>query len=204
MGKLYTIKFLLITIFPAWIIYRIINYIIINNKKKFNWKNEILINLFMLYIIFLIGITIFPIYISRGIHPLSNLSIYERLNINLLPFSHYINGDISKIALFRNIFGNFVLLMPLIVFMYIYIKNMRSLKNCALISFLISILIEFTQCILNIMLLSEGLRTVNIDDIILNTLGGVIVFIILNILERNSIIKIKFNNTKYKSKINSK
>lgn len=204
MGKLYTIKFLLITIFPAWIIYRIINYIIINKKKKFNWKNEILINLFMLYIIFLIGITIFPIYISREIHPLSNLSIYERLNINLLPFSHYINGDISKIGLFRNIFGNFVLLMPLIVFMYIYIKNMRSLKNCALISFLISILIEFTQCILNIMLLSEGLRTVNIDDIILNTLGGVIVFIILNIVERNSIIKIKFNNTKYQSKINSK
>ena len=158
----------------------------------------------MLYIIFLIGITIFPIYISREIHPLSNLSIYERLNINLLPFSHYINGDISKIGLFRNIFGNFVLLMPLIVFMYIYIKNMRSLKNCALISFLISILIEFTQCILNIMLLSEGLRTVNIDDIILNTLGGVIVFIILNIVERNSIIKIKFNNTKYQSKINSK
>ena len=32
MGKLYTIKFLLITIFPAWIIYRIINYIIINKK----------------------------------------------------------------------------------------------------------------------------------------------------------------------------
>ena len=53
----------------------------------------------------------------------------------------------------------------------------RSIKLCMLTSFLISLSIELIQLFMNILSLSYG-RSVHTEDLILNTLGGIIAWYI--------------------------
>ena len=53
----------------------------------------------------------------------------------------------------------------------------RNLKSCTIISFLVSISIELTQLITNILNISDY-RIVDVNDLILNTLGGALGFYI--------------------------
>ncbi len=195
MGRIFTIQILFILGIPIWLVSRAV--ILFYRKKRnieFNIKKEILTNLFFLYLIFLIGITIFPIYIPYGKHFLSNLSLYQRLNINLIPFRSYSISSTSFTALFRGLFGNFILLVPFISYLYIINPNLRTKRKSLFISFMISVSIEVIQLFLNLSLLVDGFRAVDIDDIILNTLGGVFAFYICSFIH-NKLILNKLNNT---------
>lgn len=194
MGRIFTIQILFILGIPIWLIYRAV--ILFNRKKRniqFDIKKEILTNLFFLYLIFLIGITIFPIYISYEKHFLSDLSLYQRANINLIPFGSYFRSPTSFIGLFRGLFGNFILLVPFISYLYIISPNLMTKRKSIFISFMISVSIEVIQLLLNLSLLVDGFRAVDIDDIILNTLGGVFAFYICSFIHNKLILK-KLNN----------
>lgn len=175
---LFELQGLLIFGLPIWIIIRIIT--LINKRKegiKLNIINEIFTNLFVLYLIFLIGITILPVYIGGPLPHIQELSLAEKSNINILPFVSYFksqffyNGFIRGII--RNVVGNLVLLIPFILFLCWKNEKFRSLKSSIKAAFLISLSIELIQLFMNICGLSD-LRTVDIEDLILNTLGGVI------------------------------
>lgn len=175
---LFELQGLLIFGLPIWIIIRIIT--LINKRKegiKLNIINEIFTNLFVLYLIFLIGITILPVYIGGTLPHMQELSLVEKSNINILPFVGYFknqvfyNGFIRGII--RNVVGNLVLLIPFILFLCWKNEKFRSLKSSIKTAFLISLSIELIQLFMNIFGLSD-LRTVDIEDLILNTLGGVI------------------------------
>lgn len=175
---LFELQGLLIFGLPIWIIIRIIT--LINKRKegiKLNIINEIFTNLFVLYLIFLIGITILPVYIGGTLPHMQELSLVEKSNINILPFVGYFknqvfyNGFIRGII--RNLVGNLVLLIPFILFLCWKNEKFRSLKSSIKTAFLISLSIELIQLFMNIFGLSD-LRTVDIEDLILNTLGGVI------------------------------
>ncbi len=175
---LFELQGLLIFGLPIWIIIRIIT--LINKRKegiKLNIINEIFTNLFVLYLIFLIGITILPVYIGGTLPHMQELSLVEKSNINILPFVGYFknqvfyNGFIRGII--RNVVGNLVLLIPFILFLCWKNEKFRSLKSSIKAAFLISLSIELIQLFMNICGLSD-LRTVDIEDLILNTLGGVI------------------------------
>ena len=127
---LFELQGLLIFGLPIWIIIRIIT--LINKRKegiKLNIINEIFTNLFVLYLIFLIGITILPVYIGGTLPHIQELSLVEKSNINILPFVSYFksqvfyNGFIRGII--RNVVGNLVLLIPFILF---YVGKMKSLE----------------------------------------------------------------------------
>lgn len=176
------IRFVLMIGLPTWIIVRIIK--ILKDKKekvKLNIYNEILTNLFVLYLFFLIGITIFPIYLGEPMAYLTELSFFERCNINILPFIDYFRGGTYLRTVVRILLGNFLLLVPFILFICAKIEKIRNLKACTLTALLISTIIEFIQLITNITLIS-GLRTVNIEDLILNTLGGVLAYYIFKLI----------------------
>ena len=81
----FELRGLLILGLPIWIIARII--ILLTRRKKgvkFNIGDEILTNIFIIYLFFLIGITILPIYIGGMLEYIQELSLIERCNIRQL------------------------------------------------------------------------------------------------------------------------
>ena len=165
-----------------WIYYWIIirGVILLFRRKKgdkLNLYKEIITNLFVIYLFILIGVTIFPLRIGSTIPYLSNMSILERYNINLIPFVDYYKNNISVKGVIRNVGGNLILLSPFIFYLCIKFEKLRSIKLCMLTSFLISLSIELIQLFMNILSLSYG-RSVHTEDLILNTLGGIIAWYI--------------------------
>lgn len=172
---------------PIWIIARII--ILMNRKKKgikFNIGDEILTNLFVIYLFLLIGITILPITIGEMSPYLQELSFIERCNINIVPFIDYFKGANYLGSIIRNIVGNLILLMPFILYICAKSEKSRNLKSITKITFLISLSIELTQLVMNIFGLTY-IRVVHVEDLILNTLGGIIAWGIFKLMYRGKI-----------------
>lgn len=85
-----------------------------------------------------------------------------------------------------NILGNIILLSPLAFIVPVISKRFRSLKSVVLLCFCTSCFIEFLQFL---SLFIGNLRSVDIDDIILNTLGAFIGFGAFKVLSRFSFFK---------------
>ena len=178
MEIIFEMNILLIIGLPLWIIIRSV-ILLFRRKKgdKLNLYKEIITNLFVIYLFILIGVTIFPLRIGSTIPYLSNMSILERYNINLIPFVDYYKNNISVKGVIRNVGGNLILLSPFIFYLCIKFEKLRSIKLCMLTSFLISLSIELIQLFMNILSLSYG-RSVHTEDLILNTLGGIMAWYI--------------------------
>ena len=178
MEIIFEMNILLIIGLPLWIIIRGV-ILLFRRKKgdKLNLYKEIITNLFVIYLFILIGVTIFPLRIGSTIPYLSNMSILERYNINLIPFVDYYKNNISVKGVIRNVGGNLILLSPFIFYLCIKFEKLRSIKLCMLTTFLISLSIELIQLFMNILSLSYG-RSVHTEDLILNTLGGIIAWYI--------------------------
>jgi len=139
---------------------------IMNKRERI--KSVFLYGVFICYIVFLIKLLL-----------LSRVSLLELFNsertlsrsINLIPFHsimEYISGgsaNIRKFA-FSNVVGNIVIFIPLGVYLSLLKKNKRVTTNLLFI-FLVSLFVEVIQGLL-------GIGAADIDDIILNCLGGLI------------------------------
>ena len=77
----------------------------------------------------------------------------------------------------ENIVGNVLLFIPLGMFLPFMIRKMNSIGGIALSGFALSYFIESVQLVSRIF---GNYRTVDIDDIILNTAGAVIGFIVIS------------------------
>jgi len=168
---------------PAWIIVRIIYYLI--TKKSFDWKNEMLWLAFFLYSVCVVTITIVPLPFTR--YKPSNAE-----GINLVPVRHTLaqfkaimdsgREHFLKNALL-NILGNVLLFVPLGFFLPVLVKFFRSFVLVFFTAFFISIGIEIIQYASS----RWGIyRSSDIDDIILNTLGGMIGYFIYKITRKKT------------------
>lgn len=183
----FELRGLLIFGLPIWIISRII--ILVNRRKKgveFNIGDEILTNLFVIYLFFLIGITILPINIGGTLPYLQELSFVERCNVSIVPFIDYFKGGIFFRTIIRNVVGNLVLLIPFILYICARSEKSRCLKSSAMVAFSISLSIELIQLFMNILGLTY-IRAVAIEDLILNTLGGIIAWCIFKLMYKGKI-----------------
>lgn len=182
----FELRGLLIFGLPIWVIIRGLN-IVKKIKKgiKFNIRNEIFTNLFVIYIFLLVGITIFPINIG-GIPHMQELSLIKMCNINFLPFVGYFKGGFYFRSIIRNIIGNLLLLSPFILYLCVKYEKIRNLKSCVVVAFFISLSIELIQLVMNILNLSD-MRVVDVEDLILNTIGGVISWYIFKIMYKGKI-----------------
>lgn len=86
-----------------------------------------------------------------------------------------------------NILGNIIFLSPLAFIVLVISKRFRGLKSVVLLCFCISCFIEFLQFL---SLFIGNLRLVDIDDVILNTLGAFIGFGVFKVLSRFFSLKI--------------
>lgn len=137
-------------------------------KKRERIETVILYGVFMCYILFL-----FKIFI------LSRVSLVDLLNsqrtlhrsINLIPFysiKEYLfsnSATINSFA-FANVGGNVEIFIPLGTFLSLFRTDKRVITNLLFI-FIVSLFIELIQGLF-------GIGASDIDDIILNCLGGLI------------------------------
>lgn len=124
----------------------------------------------MLYLLFLIKITILPI---ATVKVAWNKEV-SYMSIQFIPFKSIYELVKSKNLI--QIFGNIILLMPLPLLLQ-GVNNKRYSKiNYIKIILLTSIGIELSQLIINILTKIRN-HVIDIDDIFLNILGGVILVV---------------------------
>lgn len=126
-----------------------------NNGKKLILHQEIMMLCFITYILLL-----FKLVTSRDI------SIG---GTNLVPFREMFRYQIGSTNFYRQVVGNIILFMPF-GFFATYYTNISKIRNISLITFLVSLTIETVQKFIG--------RSFDIDDIILNVIGGISGFLI--------------------------
>lgn len=167
---------------PSIIIYIIL--ILYGLNKKIS-KEKLFIGSIIYFIsISIIMLTIFPITIDKRIIQ-SDIELgYEPIN-NLIPFKTIYNEITSngyshiKSSIYQ-LGGNFIMLFPLGYLIPIMFNKKINFKSIILIIFSITLSIESTQFIIG-KFINYNYRSFDIDDIILNTLGGILGYLILKL-----------------------
>lgn len=134
------------------------NGVIMNKRARI--KTVFLYGVFICYILLLIKILL-----------LSRTSHSELTSINLIPFysiKEYIFSNSATIKKFAygNVIGNIVIFIPLGTYLSLLKNDKRVITNLVVI-FIVSLFVEIIQGVL-------GIGASDIDDIILNCLGGLI------------------------------
>ena len=143
--------------------------------------------LFILYIGLLIKFILFrrsPDFIRSNLREMGSLQAFQTnlSHANLAPFKtilYFLSGAERKVIAFENLFGNFVGFMPLGLLAPLIFDKIRSVRMMLLFSFLTSLAFELTQLV-------TGLGMFDIDDLILNTAGGVIGYLVFTFFNTQS------------------
>ncbi len=138
---------------------------ILKNKKEVVFYREILMLFFMIYVLCLFQIVTFED---------SYLGSYDT-HFNLVPLKEILRYSFGSRLFFKNVVGNLVMFMPYGFFASYFTKMDNKYYALSLIAFA-SVTIETTQ-------LAIG-RVFDIDDIILNIIGGMIGYLIYRLLSK--------------------
>lgn len=152
--------------------------IIIKHKKDYFEKRSVLIGaklLFLLYIAFMIYVLFLSPHYNRAV---------GRVTYNLIPFRTIIGyikyyQHYSLENWLTNLLGNVVVFMPLGFFLPISFKKMDGYKMVLFLTFGSSLAAESLQRFLRV-------GSFDVDDIILNTIGGVLGYLVYRVLFRKS------------------
>lgn len=124
---------------------------LINSKKNFKLYEELVSLSFVIYILSLFYLVTFQ-DVNYG-------------TSNFTPFKEIFRYDIGSKLFIKNVLGNILLFVPLGFYAGYYTKSKKIIPMFIIVA-ISSAVIEFTQ-------LNIG-RTFDIDDIILNVVGGII------------------------------
>lgn len=164
-------EFLFIISIPIYIIFLIVLIL-----KKVAIKKIILNSLFYFYIISLLAVTLFPVPIQW----LKEIGKYAWVN-NYIPFFSIfdilLNENLDVFIKMKQIIGNVILFIPMWFFIPFIWKSKSYFKNALLTGILCSFLIELFQHIISL-LLGFNYKITDIDDILLNTIGFAIGFVL--------------------------
>ncbi|WP_449621885.1 VanZ family protein [Robertmurraya sp. Marseille-Q9965] len=133
--------------------------------------------LFLLYILGLLRLTIFPIPVQTAVIQdlISKLESEHLFTYNLIPFSTIIQGISDAVT--YNIYplqikylgGNLILLSPFGLYLY-FLKRDIQIKRLWLIGIASSLFIETGQLVISF-ILGFSYRQFDVDDLILNSVG---------------------------------
>jgi glycopeptide antibiotics resistance protein len=128
------------------------------------------------YLIVVAAITVLPTRISGVVGPhLDHVNIIPlRFTINCFRLSYWPHRGLLPFC-FLQTFGNIALFLPFGILLPLTAPRLRSLKRVLLIALCVSLSIEATQFVLRII---GNPRAVDIDDVLLNTLGALLGFLI--------------------------
>lgn len=152
-----------------WVVYRVLS---LKKSDEKNTIREIVINIFFLYFLVLISLTICKS--SR-----LDIEFGSILYINYIPFVETINmfrdANMGVGNALYNVIGNILLFMPLGFFIPLLFHKKNKLGLIALYGAVASLMIEIIQAF-------TAMNLCDIDDIIFNTLGAILGCITFNIL----------------------
>ncbi len=159
-----------------------LGYVIYSVKKQIQIRYWV-VPAFVVYVLYVIKVTIFPIFIFDQ-ETLSNIKegVGEYFKFyQLRPFASIINY-FNQGALIQ-LLGNILLLAPMVFFVEVFTKGKKNWKKVILFTSLLSFLIELVQLIINY---STGhpSRVADVDDLIINITGIIISFVCLRFLEK--------------------
>jgi glycopeptide antibiotics resistance protein len=160
-----------VTLFPA----SPFCYCLLILKTSSKFTKKLLVATFVVYIAVVAGLTIVPTRLGR-------FRIPDPDHINLLPLNYSFKcfelaRKIPALMSFclRNTLGNIALFVPLGILLPLVTVRLRSLKRVLLLALCMSLTIETIQLVLRFV---GSPRAVDIDDVILNTLGACVGFVI--------------------------
>ena len=153
-----SIKEILLDIWPSLIICFIIITslritFLVKNKIKFIFYKEILMLGFIMYVI-----ALFEVVTFQDVSWSSS---------NFIPFKEMLRYEFGTKLFFKNVVGNMIMFIPFGFFTSYFLK-LKKPYSILLLSLLISSTIETTQLLIG--------RVFDVDDIILNVVGGVVGF----------------------------
>ncbi len=199
MGIMFGWEFLFTILVPVWVIVRVaISFLKLKSKKAFSLTREIWLGIFFIYILCVFAVAFFPLRINWD----NGRSAW--FSVNIVP----IYSTLKKMAditsdpnmrsfmikfWIRNVGGNILLLLPLGAMLPFLWKRFESPKKTILFGFCFSLCIEILQLLSG--LVGNRGRVFDIDDILLNTVGICLGFIIFN----SAIKKIKIVTKGYQS-----
>lgn len=132
------------------------------SKKKYKKVVKIVSGIsFVSYLLYLFYLVFLSHSYGRG---------YSHRSYNLIPFetiSLFITSSLSLNVILINVVGNIVAFLPMGFFIPVLFDGFKNIKKVVLISFLATLTIEITQYIMM-------LGAFDIDDLMLNTLGGIL------------------------------
>lgn len=119
------------------------------------------------------------VFSLTGVSPTSGFHLDIRIDeISLIPFKgivEMIQGGINTHSII-NIIGNIVMFMPIGFLIPLVYDKLNSYKKVVLFGFVTSLIIELTQLFLA--------RGTDVDDLILNTIGAVLGYLVFIIFEK--------------------
>ena len=131
-----------------------------NHKKKVSLLNEIMLLLFVTYILILFQLVT---YENNGFN-----------GVNLIPFKEILRYEFGSKEFTRQVIGNIILFIPF-GFFITYYANIKNIGSAFFTTVAASIVIETVQYFIG--------RSFDIDDIILNVVGGIIGFLLFVALD---------------------
>lgn len=135
---------------------------LLKNKEQFIIHKEILTLFFIVYILCLFQVVTFQDINTFGTN-------------NFIPFKEISRYTIGSRLFIKNIIGNMIMFVPYGFFTGVYVKK-SNWKSSFLLVFIASIAIESTQ-------LAIG-RVFDVDDILLNMVGGMIGYFVYYLLNK--------------------
>lgn len=133
----------------------------------------VLVWAFYLYAYAVVTITLFPISWFSGNSPIHQHPFGEQYMLTLNPINWLNNSKLQ-------IIGNVLLLVPLTLMGGLLFPKLRTLLRAITVAFSVSFVIELSQLVMNYFYL--GNRVFDTGDLILNTTGGLIGYVLLVLL----------------------
>ncbi|MBQ3375528.1 MAG: VanZ family protein [Erysipelotrichaceae bacterium] len=158
-----------------WLIIRVITWL---KQGKIDWKREALLLLMYVNLAVIIRFAFFPMARINGkIQPL----IFEAdkvfpFKVNMEPFVHLAEYDNRK-HMILNLIGNIGMFIPSGIILPIIYKKLNSFGKIVLTGFLMSLAIEILQ-------LPFAVRTSDVDDLLLNTAGVNLGYVIYSMFRK--------------------
>ena len=159
----------------AWLITRGITGIV---RRQICWKKEVLLLLMYINLAVIIRFVFYPFFTVDGhVQPLviQTGKIFPP-RINLVPFLYLTDYDVKREALI-NIIGNVSLFIPTGIILPILYKRLDAFWKVLFAGAGISLCIELVQLVL-------PNSVTDIDDLILNTAGVIIGYIVFSLIRR--------------------
>ncbi len=164
------IKAILIEMWPTLLLLTVVALsmriiYVVKNKEKFVFYKDAMSYLFIIYTLCLFYVVTFQ-DVSWS-------------TSNFIPFKEIFRYSLGSKMFYKNVLGNMVMFVPFGLFASYFLK-LQKFRSITILSLITSITIEVTQLLIG--------RVFDVDDILLNLIGGLIGFAIYHIIH---IVRVK-------------